>query len=552
LKKVLGLHAVTHDAGAALVSGSGICAIAEERLTRAKYDGGFPNRSLDYVLDAGAAGINDIDLIVFDIIDRNEQAVRAWLEKERGYRGRVHAIKHHDAHAAGAFFVSPFDEAAVLIVDACGSRADDLETGKLADSISALHPDLFEIQSFYRGAGDKLTLIRRTYTTPEHPIGIGILYALTSAILGFGELGAGKVMGLAAYGGKKTVCSFSVFENMFGDIIGHGLPDKDPLRPENFADYAKWLFRTRAREQGEEIKNRHAEMAAYVQQETQWVMIELARHIYEITRCRNLCLSGGVALNSITNKMIADEGSFAELFIQPAATDSGVALGCALYGLHVLLGEPRSFKMENVFFGRPYSKEEIEAALGEVDGIRWGRPENLPRRCAELLSQGRVLGWFRGGSELGPRALGHRSILADPRDPNMKAHLDRSVKHREPFRPYAPAVLEEKAADFFEIDRPSPFMLYVAKAKKDVAAHIPAVLHVDRTARLQTVNRQTDPVFYDLIAEFERLTDIPMLLNTSFNDAGEAIVETPSHALDLFLRTSLDYLVLEDILVEKL
>jgi len=551
LKTVLGIHAVSHDAGAALASNGRVFAIAEERLSRVKYAGGLPGRSMKYVLATAGKSIQDVDLIVFDHIERNEKQVREWLKKKWRYSGDVHAIKHHDAHAAGAFYASPFDDAAVLVVDAFGSRAEDIETGKSRNSISVMHPDLFELQSFYRAGETGITLIRRTYSTPEYQIGIGILYALTSAILGFGELGGGKTMGLAPFGGKKNVFPNSIFQNMNGNIIARGLPEKAPLLAENFEAYAKWMFKARTRAPQDRITNRHAEIAAYAQRETQKVMLELASHLGDVTESPNLCLSGGVALNSVANKLILDAGLFENVFVMPAASDAGIPLGCALYGLHMLLGEPRFKKTENFFFGIPYTETEIESALKRAKGVKVSRPGNFAGRCAELLADGKAIGWFRGGSELGPRALGHRSIVADPRNPDMKARLNSEIKHRESYRPYAPSVLEEKASEYFEMDRPSPFMTFVAKARDEVRKQIPAVLHVDGTARLQTVNRNADPAFYELIAAFERITGVPMILNTSFNDAGEPIVETPADAIELFLRTGLDFLAIEDFLIEK-
>lgn len=552
MKKVLGIHAVGHDSGAALAIGGKVVSISEERLTRKKHCGGLPNLSVEYVLSAAGIDLNDVDLIVFDILEDNNEITYKWIIGNLNYKGRIHAIRHHDAHAAAAFFASPFDEAAVLIVDAFGSRACDLETGRSENSISVFGPGVSEIHSFYRGGGNRMPLIRRTYSTPEHSIGIGILYALTSVILGFNELDGGKTMGLASFGGRTDVYPHSIFDNMNGDIVGKGLPEKNPLLHDFTADYAKWLYRCAPRKPGDPITKRHAEIAAYAQREAQWVMLELARHAHEITRSPNLCLSGGVALNSIANKLLLDEGPFEQIFIQPAASDTGTPLGCALFGLHVILGEPREYVMKDIFLGKSYSDDEIEKMLQKSSGIKWTQPKNIHKKCAELISEGKTVGWFRGGSELGPRALGHRSILADPRNPGMKDHLNASVKHREPFRPYAPAVLEDKYQDYFEMDRPSPFMLYVAKAKPDKSDMIPAVLHIDGTARLQTVNKEFDSDFYKLIKSFEAITEIPMILNTSFNDAGEPIVETPEDAVSLLLRTGLDYLAIESYLVEKL
>lgn len=550
MNTVLGLHCLSHDAGAAIIAGGRIFAISEERLSGVKYDGGFPDRSLGYVLDAaGIQSIHDVDLVVFDLIDHCELQIREWLKTRHKYRGRAVAAGHHDAHAASAFFVSPFTQAAVLVVDACGSFADEIETA--ASPPKRKDPLAREAQSFYDGSGNDLKLVRRTFLDSKYSIGIGILYALASVTLGFGELGAGKVMGLAAYGGRRNIFPGSIFDDNSPDVIARGIPGRDPLRPENFEIYAKRLFGAALRGEHDTLTNHHAEIAACVQQEAQGVMLRLAEMIRREIPRPALCMAGGLALNSIANLMIREQGLFEDVFIQPAASDSGIPLGCALYGYHTVLGLPRFADFENVFLGRPYGREEIESALKACDGIRWTRPRRLPRRCADLLARGKTLGWFQGGSELGPRALGHRSILADPRGPGMKDHLNTAVKHREPFRPFAPVMPRGRTGEYFEPDIESPFMLYVVKCRDTAVGSIPAVLHVDATARLQTLERGVCPKLHDVILEFEGITGVPILLNTSFNDAGRPIVETPADALNTFISTGLDALVIEDFLVEK-
>lgn len=552
MKSVLGLHCLSHDAGAALVADERLYAISEERLSGVKNDGGFPERSVKYVLEAaGFSGINDVDLVVFDHIDYCESCVRVWLKSVCGYDGVIYAIKHHDAHAASAFHVSPFDEAAVLVVDGGGSYIEEVESSGNPDLKKARRYTKREVQSFYIGSGNELSLVKRTFADSKTPVGIGTLYALSSIVLGFGALGSGKVMGLAAYGGKIDIHPDSIFFDYDGDIKAKGIPGKDPMRPENFESYGKRLFGCEMRNAGDALTNRHAEIAAYVQREAQNVMTRLAKIIHGETGLPRLCVAGGLALNSITNSIIRDEGLFDDIFIQPASTDTGIPLGCALYGYHQILGRKRFMSMEDAYFGRVYGRDEIAAALGSCGEVKWTRPRNLLQRCAKLLSRGKVLGWFHGGSELGPRALGHRSILADPRNPAMKDHLNSDVKHRESFRPFSPVVIREKTGEYFESDKPSPFMLHVAKARQDVAPAIPGVLHVDNTARLQTLERKVCPRLYDLILEFEKIAGVPMLLNTSFNDAGFPIVESPADALATFLSTEIDYLVLEDAIVEK-
>ena len=552
MKTVLGLHCLSHDAGAALISGGRVFAISEERLSGVKYDGGFPGRSIRYVMDAaGLQDVNGVDLVVFDHIDHCESRVREWLEHEIRFRGDVHAVKHHDAHAASAFHVSPFQEAAVLVVDACGSFADETETGCAPEPLGRRDRLAREAQSFFMGRGRELKLVKRTYVDADFSLGIGILYALASLALGFGELGAGKVMGLAAFGGKPDIFTDSILKEYQGEIKAPGIPGRDPLRPENFEIYSRKLFGAGLRAGDSVLTNRHAEIAALVQREAQNAMKRLVENIHKQTGAGKLCLSGGLALNSIANSMIRDRGPFDEVFIQPAATDTGIPLGCALFGYHNLLEQDRFMVQEHVYFGRPYSRTEIETALKAARGVKWTRPRRLLPECAELLSRGKVLGWFKGGSELGPRALGHRSILADPRDPKMKDHLNASVKRREMFRPYAPVVLQERVSEYFMAEKPCPFMLHVAEARPGMENKIPAVLHIDGTSRIQTLGRKICPELYDLIQEFEKITGVPMLLNTSFNTAGHPIVETPEDALNTFLGSGMDFLVIEDFLVRK-
>lgn len=552
MEKVLGIHALCHDAGAALICGDKVSAISEERLSRKKYDPAFPYKSISYVLGScGLDDINDVDLVVFSHVERSSEEILSAIKSKLKYEGKPHYVRHHDAHAASAFFMSPFDDSAVLIVDGCGSWIDETETGADRHYLASLTWKLREIQSFYRGSGNGFTLIRRTNYSPSHSIGIGILYALGSMILGFGEMGSGKLMGLAAYGGRKPLFKSAFFSNFEGDIVAPGIRGLDAMMPENMPVYAEKLFKTKPRKKNGRITNRHAEIAWFIQKETEAVMLALANHTYDMTRCGNLCLSGGVGLNCIANKLILDGTPFENVFIQPAATDTGIPLGCALYGYHVVLGRPRKFTLDNVFLGRKYSGSEIEKSMNECEGIKYSKPKDLLKKCAGLLADGRVIGWFQGESELGPRALGHRSILADPRDPDMKDHLNNHVKFREPFRPYAPAVLEGFTEEFFDLSHPSPFMLLSADVHENKRELIPAVVHVDGTSRIQTVSKKDDARFHGLIKEFHKITGVTLVLNTSLNVAGEPIAESPGDALRILLSTEMDFLVIEDFLVEK-
>ncbi|MEW5946528.1 MAG: carbamoyltransferase C-terminal domain-containing protein [bacterium] len=553
MDKVLGIHGLCHDSGAALISGDRIVAVSEERLSRVKHDPEFPVRSINYVLKAcGVRAVNDIDVMVFSYVERSADAISRLIRDRLKYKGRLHYIRHHDAHAASAFYVSPFEDAAILVIDGCGSWMDEAETGASPHYLSTLTWKLREIQSLYRGDGNHINLIHRTNSAADYSIGAGILYSLGSMILGFGEMGAGKLMALAAYGGRKPVFKSPFFEDFrAGDIIARGLPGADPMMPDNVELYARKLFGMKPRRPGEQITNRHAEFAHFIQKEAEAVMLKLANHLHDITQAENLCVSGGVALNCLANKLILDNTPFRNLFIQPAATDTGIPLGCALHGYHKLLNRPKKFNLDTVFLGRTYTTGEIEAALDKFKGIKWSSPGNIAVKCARLLSEGKVVGRFTGGCELGPRALGNRSILADPRNPKIKDHLDNNVKFRESFRPYAPAVLEEHAREFFDLKTPSPFMLLAAAVHEDKRPLITAVTHVDGTSRIQTVSVNENPGFYKLISEFYKLTGVPLVLNTSMNTAGEPIVETPADALKMLTSTELDCLILENVLVEK-
>lgn len=543
---VLGLHAAAHDTGATLIGKKGFLNIAQERLTRKKHDGGFPYHAIQYLLEE-ALSLSEIDLVVFDKVEAAEEVVGPALHR-LGFQGKVLSISHHDAHAASAFFASPFEEAAVLVVDALGSLSQD----GAKENSSAFS---FEVQSFYYGQGFRLRPLKRVFLKENARMGIGIFYELATLYLGFGPLEAGKVMGLAGYGEGV----FKREEHMFSEefliptgSLSDGGKEYDGLswfsRPENLKKLSRLFFGVSPRKPGEVLKRNHAELAFFVQQETELAMLRAGRKLYELTKCPRLCLAGGVALNCLANRKILEQSPFQQIFIQPAANDAGISLGCALFGYHVVFGQPR--QPFNVYSGRAYDEKKIREMLSETPEIIWHKADHLAQEVAIRIAKGEIVGWFQGRSELGPRALGNRSILADPRDPKMKAKLNQRVKKREPFRPYAPAVLEEHAAEYFDLIS-SPFMLLTAKVKREKEHEIPAVVHVDGTARLQTVSQRMNPKFYDLIYAFYRRTGVPILLNTSFNGPGEPIVETPEDALTCFLKTEMDLLVIGDFVIEK-
>lgn len=380
-----------------------------------------------------------------------------------------------------------------------------------------------------------------------------MFYDAFTQFCGFGELEAGKLMGLAPYGEK------SEYYHRIRPLIRlkagrHGLFWLDrsyfcPGRPGYTSRMVTLLGQPRRDE--EPTCAKFANIAWACQRVTEEALIHSAQWLYERTRCKNLCLAGGVGLNSVANKRLVDETPFENVFVQPASSDTGCALGAALYYQHQILGMERRYHMRHAYLGREYSQAEIEAAIPQREDVAVEKPKDLTATVARLLADQYIVGWFQGGSEIGPRALGHRSILCDPRRGQMKQILNDRVKHREMFRPFAPSVLAEKAHDYFEIDVASPFMLLVAPIRPDKRSVIPAVVHVDGTGRVQTVTREANGTYYDVIDAFGKLTDVPVILNTSFNIAGKPIVETPEDAVNCWLGTAIDCLVLGDRLLRK-
>jgi carbamoyltransferase len=416
---------------------------------------------------------------------------------------------------------------------------------------SETEPSAREAESYYAFDGKALRTLEKVWLPHAKGIvgddffcmpGLGALYSRVSTYV-FGHWNrCGEVMGLAPYGRLEMP--------PLATLGGDGL--RIPEWPEDLR-YPFLGYRAKAWEASPH--RRHWEdLTRRIQDDTETVLIERARRLHERTGSPNLVMAGGVALNCVANGRILEETPFERVFIQPAAGDDGIALGCALYGHLELLGGERAYVMEHPYLGVTYPDEQVEAATRLV-GARLTaarrRSPDVVEETAELLAKGAILGWFQGGSEFGPRALGNRSILADPRDARTKDRVNARVKHRQGFRPFAPAVLAEKAADYFEGSSDSPFMLLAQRVKPAAREKIPAVVHVDGTARVQTVHRETNPRFHALIEAFARRTGVPVLLNTSFNDRGEPIVETPEDAVRCFLSTDLDAVVLHDWILRK-
>lgn len=564
---VLGIN-LSHDRSAALVrDGEVIVAIEEERLDRIKHSEGFlvqghfekitktiPMKAITYCLDAAGVGIDDLDLVVGNR-PLGDGAVRRILrELPIRDKAKVRAMPHpghHLGHASVAYYPSGFEEAAVLIVDQAGARYAD--TGRI------------EKHTLFKGDGSSLLrMAETTYPSDYTDLSLGLFYDFFTTKLGFvtrygtadwGVFGcggypeAGKTMGLAPYGAPRqdwgrwlTYDGFDIrasqveLERLWQEILdadGGDFDVRDPLRWEG--QFAR-------------------DVARKVQDELEVAMLHLAAHAHDLTGLSNLCLAGGVTLNSVTNERIRSESAFTDVFVPAPAGDSGVAIGCALYGSIHLLGDARPSRMKRADFGRSYSRDAVLEAIDGVTaltGVALTQRSATVQDVAALVADHFVVGWFSGGSEIGPRALGHRSFIADARHPEMRDYLNTVVKHRELFRPFAPSALAECADEWFDFSGESPFMLLVPSVRDECRDTIPSITHIDGTARLQTVASEDAPEYHALISAFHEITGVPVVLNTSYNDAGEPIVETPMDALCTFVRTELDYLWFDGILISK-
>ena len=451
------------------------------------------------------------------------------LKKELGFEGKSLFIKHHLSHAASAFLVSPFQESAILTADAVGEWA---------------------AMTYGFGKGNNIRIFKEIC----YPNSLGLLYTAVTTYLGFKALaGEGKVMGLAGYGKPKYIDKFREIVTVKADG-SFKLDSRFFGFNKGFRMYSRKFVKAFGKERLPEgkIEERHCDIAASLQKFIEQILITIARNLYNETKVDKLCLAGGLFLNCVANSKILEETPFKEVFIQPAAGDSGGALGVASYIHHSILGNPRDYVMTDAYLGPNFSESQIKRALlnHNFDFKELGNSD-LVRYIAKELSQNKIVGWFQGKMEFGPRALGNRSILANPGNPDMKELLNSKVKKRESFRPYAPSVLEEKAGEFFELQNPSPFMLLAPQVKEEKKKLIPGVTHIDGTARVQTVSKHTNPKFWQLIKEFENITGIPMVINTSFNLRGEPIVCTPEDVISCFQRSQMDYLVLGNYVIER-
>jgi carbamoyltransferase len=583
---ILSINAYHGDASAAIVmDGRLVAAAEEERFSRIKHSAGFPQEAIKYCLKVAGLSIGDVDYIA---IPRDPKA-RVWrklyyglkipalfarrlvaLRKSQHIKGalagifqidqnrikaRLVNVEHHRAHIASSFFVSGYEEALLFSADGLGDFASTM---------------------WGVGEGNKIRILGEVC----FPHSLGLYYTAITQYLGFPNYGDEyKVMGLAAYGQPQykaefkkiiTESSKTGFKLRLDYFLHHrklvdmnfegGYPSLEPL----FSDYLEKRL-GQQRRKSEPLQERHKDIAASLQARLEEVIFSLLNGVYKRSKSHKghirhkLCLCGGVALNCVVNGKIFEHTPFEEVYIPPAAGDAGLAIGAAYYLWHQLLDRPRGFVMEHAYWGPQYNAEVISYELGLMSEeltkqgckiTRIGDWGELCCRVAQEIARGKIVGWFQGRMEWGPRALGSRSILVDPRRPQMKDILNKRIKHRETFRPFAPSVLEEKTGEYFEQSHPSPFMLFTYKVKPEKRDIIPAPTHVDGTGRVQTVSREQNPLFWRLIKEFEKITGVAVLLNTSFNE-NEPIVCSPHEALNCFLRTKMDTLVLENYLINR-
>ena len=564
----LGISCYYHDSAAAILKdGHVVAAVEEERFSRKKFDDGFPRMAIDWCLkEAGitpeqinSVAFYDKPILKFERLLDNYIAVaprglysflnvipkwlhkRLWIKEEikkhmRGYQGNIIFPEHHMSHAAHTFFTSPFDEAAILTVDGVGE---------------------WSTSSF--GSAEN-TSIKLTNDI-RWPHSIGMFYSAFTYFLGFKvNEGEYKLMGLSAYGKPKY---YDLILNEILDVKNDGslhlnlkyfafTYDK-VMTNQKFAE----LFGIPRREEDAKAEQIHYDIGASAQKVLEDIMLKMVNHVHKKTGMKNLCLGGGVALNGVANYRILKEGPFESVHIPPSPGDGGSAVGCAqyLYYIHkkqrrIIVQDHAKRIQENVYVGPSFSNDEIKLFLEENNiDYEYLTREQLLQTTAKLISEQNVVGWYQGKIEWGPRALGNRSILADPRDSKMKDVLNEKIKHRELFRPFAPSILEEYVSEYFDLNIPSPYMLFVAKVKKP--DKIPAVTHVDGTGRLQTVSREANPLYYDLINDFYKITGVPVLVNTSMNVRGEPIVNTPEQAYAMIIKTEMDYIMMGNYMIQR-
>jgi carbamoyltransferase len=575
---ILGINAYHGNASAAIVCDGWLVAAAEEeRFNRVKYAAGFPAQAIRYCLKEAGLELKDIDHVA---VPRNpyarlatklfyamrmpsfarervkvlakftgipEALAQAFDTDPAKLKAKFHRVEHHQAHLASAFFVSPFERAALLSADGLGDFASTM---------------------WGSGSGSRMKIDGAI----AFPHSLGLFYSAVTQYLGFLKFGDEyKVMGLAAYGEAEQLEAFRDIVRANGDGFRLGLDyfthhrtgpemswadaDKTPTLGKMFSEAMERRLGPK-RSPEEPLEQRHRNLASALQTRLEEIYLGMLKKLAERTGLKAVCLAGGVAFNCVANGKIFDTTGFEQVYVHPAAGDAGLAVGAAYYLWHQVLGKPRSFVMDHAYWGPGYTREEIRRAI-DANGLGKNgcrieelAEDNLMQRTAAIIADGKILGWFQGRAEWGPRALGNRSIVADPRRPEMKEVLNQRIKHREIFRPFAPSILAESTGAWFEKSHPSPFMTLAYSVRPEKREQIPAPTHVDGTGRLQTVTREANPRYWSLIKAFEQLTGVPVVLNTSFND-NEPIVCRPEEALDCFQRTQMDALVLGDFLITR-
>jgi carbamoyltransferase len=553
-----------NDGGAAiLINGKLISAISEERITRIKHEAGFKN-SLQYVLNEANLNVSDIDLFVLSscmepvlspscelYISENETLQDVGIN-----RNKVVICEHHLSHAYYAFFASPFAEAVVIIVDGEGNIIGNMKDVKGNFEIMAPNGEIIGQREGLYHWESIVSKQSQFFATPQvvqnlhsdiiqsNKTGIGEVYRYFTRFLGFGSyVNAGKIMGLSSYGTKKLKVPLFNYEKETGEV--YSVFNQNYLKPNwEISEYLKKNnINITERNPKSKILPIHKDIAMLVQDETNIVMLEKIKFWSKKMNCKNVCISGGVALNSVANGFVIENTNY-NLYVPPAPSDTGQPIGNAIYGA-VLFGEKLDrVSLRNPYTGRTYNhipKSEFKQQVFNSD-------KTLYEAVCKLFLQDKIVGWFQGGSEIGPRALGNRSILASPLNAKMKDTINEKVKFRENFRPFAPSIPKDDVNNFFIFKGDSPYMSFVCKVKSD---KIPAVTHIDNTARLQTVEKELNPKYYSLLKTFQGFSEIPVLLNTSFNIAGDPIVETPEDALHTFINSGMDILVVNNTLFYK-
>jgi carbamoyltransferase len=567
MMNIFGLNYGVHNSAVCLIKdGVLVAAAEEERFNRKKHYGGFPICAFKWCLQQAGLDIKDIEHVAFFLkppfgitevgwyhlknlpaslgrfttkkshggnlkMVLEFAALKSKLNKELGFTGKVHYVDHHVCHAASTFLVSPFDNAAILTLDSVGE---------------------WTTTTYAYGEGTTIKQLKRL----TYPDSMGQAYAAVTQYLGFKPLSDEyKVMGMSAYGKPTRVKEFREIVSVDDD--GNLRLDNSYFKSHYWSDqrYSQKMVERfgppRPMEDEDNVTEEYADIACSFQRAFEDAALSMVRYLKRVTKSQNLCIAGGVGLNSVMNGRILSEGIFKNVYINPTPHDPGTSLGAAYYVYNCQLGQPRKYIFDSPFLGPGHPESEIVATL-ERRGVKYEKPKDIYKAAAQLIADGKVIGWYQDRMEWGPRALGNRSILADPRRAEMKDIVNRKIKFREPFRPFAPSVLEESIHDYFESPVNSlSYMIFVVPVKEQAKSVVPAITHVDGSARVHTVKKEVNPKYWQVIKEFGNITGVNCVLNTSFNVKGEPIVNTPEEAFNCYYNTGLDALVMGDYLVQK-